>query len=484
MKENSKKKGKILFIIHDLYQDDNKLALGPAYLSAILRNAGHDVRVYSQNVFHQTNEELAFFLQENNFDMIGLGFLAARYVETVRPMAKIINENKKNARFVVGGHGVSPIPEYVLNDIKADIAVIGEAENIILPLLDAILNGEGMESLRGVAYNTASGVEINPRAEPVRNLDEIPFPAWDLFPMEELATCLTFVDGEETDRFMSLLTSRGCVNKCSFCYRMEQGIRIRSIENVYEELKVLLEEYKINYFLFDDEMFIPSKERVRTFVEMIKRLKYPIKYYAQSRVELAKDVEILKMLKNSGCKILNLGLESLDQNVLNLMGKNTKVEDNIIAVENTIEAGIHPGLNFIWANPGDTFESLEKIVEFLIKYDTQGQLRTIRPPTPFPGCPLYYKAIKDEKLKGPGDFFDKFNNSDRITVNFTEMSDDEVYRALLDANTELIRNYFIKKKDQAFKADLMIDNFRRLYFPQCPEDLRFRGARRYTRRDK
>ena len=70
------------------------------------------------------------------------------------------------------------------------------------------------------------------------------------------------------------------------------------------------------------------------------------------------------MLKNSGCKILNLGLESLDQNVLNLMGKNTKVEDNIIAVENTIEAGIHPGLNFIWANPGDTFEILKKLLNF------------------------------------------------------------------------------------------------------------------------
>ena len=156
-----------------------------------------------------------------------------------------------------------------------------------MPLLDAILNGEGMESLRGVAYNTASGIEINPRAEPVRNLDEIPFPAWDLFPMEKLATCLTFVDGEETDRFMSLLTSRGCVNKCSFCYRMEQGIRIRSIENVYEELKVLL-EYKINYFLLMMKCLFQAKKESGHFVEMIKRLKYPIKYYAQSRVELAK----------------------------------------------------------------------------------------------------------------------------------------------------------------------------------------------------
>lgn len=484
MKENLKKKGKILFIIHDLYQDDNKLSLGPAYLAAILRGDGHDVQVYSQNVFHQTNEEVAMFLEENFFDAIGLGFLAARYAETVRPLAKVINEHKKNAKFIVGGHGVSSVPDYVLNDIKADIAVIGEAENIILPLVNAILNSESMENLRGVAYRTVDGVKINPRAEPVKNLDQIPFPAWDLFPMEEIATCSTFVGGVEHDRSISVLTSRGCINRCSFCYRMEQGIRVGSIENVYGELKILTEKYGINYFLFDDEMFIPNKERIRSFVEMIKKLKHPIKYYAQSRVELAKDKEILKMLKDSGCKILNFGLESLDQNVLNLMGKRTKVEDNIIAVENTIESGIHPGLNFIWANPGDTLASLDKIVEFLIKYDTQGQLRTVRPPTPFPGCSLYYQAIKDGKLKGPGDFFDKFKNSDRLTVNFTNMTDEEVYQALLSANSKLIKNYFIKKGESILNADAMIENFRRLYFPKCPEDLKFRGARKYARKDK
>lgn len=480
--EKISKKGKILFIIHDFYQDDNEIALGPAYLAAILREAGHDVSVYSQNVFHQTNEELALFLQENNFDVIGLGFLAARYVETVRPLAKVINENKKGAKFIVGGHGVSAIPDYVLNDIQADVAVIGEAENSICFLVDAILNNTDLGGVRGIAFKEEGGVKINERAEMAKDLNKLPFPAWDLFPIDEIASRAIYVEGEQSDRSISMLTSRGCINRCSFCYRMEMGIRIRSIENVYEEMKILIEKYGINYFLFDDEMFIPNRERIKKFVEMIKRFRYPIKYFAQSRVELAKDKEILKMLKDSGCKILNLGLESLDQNVLNLMGKNVKVEDNIMAVENTIAAGIHPGLNFIWANPGDTLESLEKIVEFLIKYDTQGQLRTVRPPTPYPGCPLYYQAIKNGKLKSPGDFFDKFKNSDRLTVNFTDISDEDVYRALLAANTKLIKNYFTKKKGSMADALAMIDSFKKLYFPECPEDLKFRGARKYAKK--
>ena len=172
------------------------------------------------------------------------------------------------------------------------------------------------------------------------------------------------------------------------------------------------------------------------------------------------------------------------------MGKHTKVEENIAAVENTIEAGIHPGLNFIWGDPGDSLESLDKIVKFLIQYDTLGQLRTVRPPTPYPGSPLYYKAIEEGKLAGPGDFFEKFVNSDRMTVNFTDLPDSEVYTALFKANSILIKNHFDKKiklfdedkKECDLKAQQMIESFKRVYFPQTPEDFKFRGARHYNKK--
>ena len=124
-------------------------------------------------------------------------------------------------------------------------------------------------------------------------------------------------------------------------------------------------------------------------------------------------------------------------------------------------------------------KSLDKIVDFLLAYDTQGQLRTIRPPTPYPGSPLYYQAIEEGKLNGPADFFDKFKNSDRLTVNYTDMPNDEVYSALLDANSRLIRNYHYKKNKSSEEAQKMIDQFKKVYFPSNVEDMRFRGARHY-----
>ncbi|MDD4900560.1 MAG: radical SAM protein [Patescibacteria group bacterium] len=487
---DAKKKGSILFIVPDTYQDDNYFPLGPAYLASVLRLAGHKVEIYSQDIFHQPNEELADYLDNNNFDAVGVGFLAARYVETMRPLASIVNGHKKKAKFILGGHGPTAIPEYILKDTAADIIVLGEGEKVIAPLVDDILNRKDLRKRDGIAFRVGNKVIVNKSVAPIANLDEIPFPAWDLFPIEKYFDRSLFIGSEPDDKVFPIATSRGCVGRCSFCYRMEKGIRLRSLDNIFKEMKLLNSRYGITYFRFSDEMLLPSLSRIKEFVLMLKKLKIPVKYSCNARVELAKNKEILKMLKASGCKFLNLGLESLNQNVLNLMGKRTTVEDNYRAVENTIAAGIHPGLNFIWANPGDTRKSLRDIVKFLIKYDTLGQLRTVRPPTPFPGSPLYYQAIQDKKLAGPADFFDKFKNSERLTVNFTDLPDDEVYSALFAANSFLIKNHFNKrvklfkenKKACSLKAEAMIDSFKRVYFPKTEADLKFRGSRHYLKK--
>ncbi|MDA3781231.1 MAG: radical SAM protein [Bacteroidales bacterium] len=475
------KKGKALFVIHDVYQDFNAFPLGPAYLAAELQKEGHDVEIYNQDVFHQTNEELGEYLENNDFDMINLGFLSARYAETIRPLAETINQHKKGAKFVIGGHGTTAIPEYTLKDINADVAILGEAEQAISPLLEKIVSNEDYSKIPGVAINNNGNITLNQRSRPVNKLDQIPFPAWELFPIKEYSSNLFLPGAEEGDKTLAIISARGCVGECSFCYRIEDGVRMRSIDNLEKEMTHLQKEYDINYFQFQDEMLIPSKKRATEMMEMFDKIG-PIKYYCQSRVELARNQEILKMLKDSGCQLLNFGLESLDQNVLNLMNKRVNVADNYTAVENTIKAGIHPGLNFIWGSPGDNINGLEKITQFLIDYDTMGQLRTIRPPTPYPGAPLYHQAIKDGKLNGPEDFFNRFTNSDRLTVNFTDMPDDDVHYALLDANSKLIMNHYKKTGKDLEGANSLIDGFRKVYFPKSESDLKFRGARIYNKK--
>ncbi|MFA4876144.1 MAG: radical SAM protein [Methanoregula sp.] len=470
--------GKVLFIIHDLYQDDNYFPSGVGYLAAVLKKNGSSVEIYSQDVFHYSNEELASFLRENRFDLIGLGFLAARFKETILDLCNVINKNKKSAWLVLGGQGPSPIPEFVLNRTKADIVAIGEAEETIVDLLKCKLETGDLSKIKGIAYRDRDHIFINERRKPIRNLDSIPFPQWDLFPMEEYSSCLNFYSMDKNDKALDIITSRGCINACNFCYRMEKGFRFRSVKNVIQEIIELNEKYGISYFSMHDELFTYPKKKIFEFADALERNDIKIKYDCQVRVDTFDD-EVAACLKSSGCQMANFGFESMDQNVLDLMKKNTKVEDNTNAMNTALKYHLGAGLNFIWGNIGDTEESLKKDVSFIKKFNTYNHLRTIRPVTPFPGSELYNDAISRGLLSGPDDFFEKFKNSDLMTVNFTEIPDETFYQLLFNANRDLILDHYSHTSGDMNQAKVIIDDFYNLYFLG---KTKFRGARHYIKK--
>jgi len=472
-------KRKVLFIVHDVYQEDNDFPIGIGYMAAILKKEGVEVKICCQDIFHYSNEELAErFLKNENYDLIGFGFLAARFKETVVGLCETINQYKKDAWLVLGGHGPSPIPEYVIKKTNADIITIGEAEETIVELLKCKIEKGDLSEIKGIAYKNENRVVINERRKPVMDLDSIPFPEWSLFPMEKYTNCLKLFDADENDRTLGILTSRGCINRCNFCYRMERGIRLRGMDNLIEEIKLLGERYGVNYFPMYDELFNFPKKRILEFKEAIEKNNLKIKYSCNARVDIF-DEESAIWLKESGCKLLNFGFESSDQNVLNLMKKNTTVEQNIRALEIARKVGIGMGLNFIWGNKGDTAKSLRGNVDLIKKYNTYDQVRTIRPVTPYPGCDLYYEAVEKGLLSGPEDFFNKFKNSDLLTVNFTDIPEDEFYKLLFEANKDLITDHYVHTVGNMDEANRLIQSFSDLYFGGKTN---FRGARHYEKK--
>lgn len=473
-------KGEVLFIVHDVYQEDNEFPLGVGYLAAVLKKEGVDVRVCCQDVFHYSNGELAeLFLKNASYDLIGIGFLAARFRETILGLSATVNKFKKNAWLILGGHGPASIPEYVLEKTNADVVAIGEAEETISELLKCKLWGGNLSQIKGIAYRNKDNIVVNERRRPIMDLDSIPFPEWSLFPMERYTTCLELYDMDKEDKVLGMLTSRGCINRCNFCYRMERGIRFRSVENVIGEIKILKEKYGVNYFEMNDELFNFPKKRMLDFCESLKKNNLKIKFSCNARVDVF-DEETAASLKESGCKMLKFGMESSDQNVLDLMNKNTTVEQNIRVAEIAREAGIGLGLNFIWGNKGDTEESLRDNVKLIKKYNTYDEIRTIRPVTPFPGSDLYYEAIERGLLSGPEDFFNKFKNSDLLTVNFTDIPEKKFYKLLFEANKELVIDYYGHTTNDMASANKLIKNFYDLY---SKDNIKFRGARDYRRKN-
>lgn len=142
----------------------------------------------------------------------------------------------------------------------------------------------------------------------------------------------------------------------------------------------------------------------------------------------------------------------MDDQVLKNMKKALTTRQIIEGIAATLAAGISPGFNIIFGNIGESKETLNKGVEFLLKYDDGARMRTIRPVTPYPGSPLYYYAVEKGLLRDCEDFYEnKHTNSDLMAVNFTDLSDEEFHRCLLKANTKLLTNYFQKQLSSGIK---------------------------------
>lgn len=459
---------RILFVIYD---NDSYIAWfpqGPAYLAAVCRKAGHEVVIYNQDIYHWPEEHLVRFLNEHPFDVVGVGACGGYYqYRKVLKLSEAINRTKHRPVYLLGGHLAAPEPEYFLRKTGADVVVIGEGEVTILELLKQLEFKQPLNSVAGIAYlDNGRLIRTAPRTL-IENIDTIPFPAWDLFPMDHYAL-LRLPNIKNSQRCMPVLSGRGCTFTCNFCYRMDQGFRARSTESIIEEIQILKKDYNISYIAFSDELLMSSKERTVELCESFIKAQLNITWDCNGRLNYATP-EVLKAMKAAGCVFINYGIESMDEQALRNMKKALTVKQIITGVENTIATGISPGLNIIFGNIGETKESLKLGVDFLLKYDDHAQLRTIRPVTPYPGCPLYYYAIEKGLLKDCEDFYEhKHLNSDLVAVNCTELSDDEFHQSLFEANQILIENYYAAHHKRSIAAA------QQLYLER---DASFRGFR-------
>lgn len=459
---------RVLLVVYDNASYISQFPAGLAYIASVIRKKGVDVEIYNQDLHHYPDEHLTGYLNNNKFDVIGVSVIGGYYqYHKLLGLSKAINESKNRPFYIIGGHGPAPEPEYFIKKTQADCVVIGEGEIIIKNLLDAISHKKTLATVKGIAYRDGQKVLINEREDLIKDIDKIPFPAYDLFPIEYYRL-LRFAHSSNSDFIMPVLSGRGCTFKCNFCYRMDAGFRPRSNQSIIEEIRLLQKKYGINYILFYDELLMSSVARTESLCRDMIAAKLDIKWYCNGRLNYAK-AELLKLMKRSGCVFINYGIEAMDDQILKNMNKALTTKMIIQGIENTLAAGISPGFNIIFGNIGENKHTLEKGVEFLLKYDDGSQLRTIRPVTPYPGSPLYYYAIEKGLLKDCEDFYEnKHLNSDLLTINFTDMSDDEFHKSLFEANTKLIKNYYSKQLSSCLKQT------EKLYMGK---DASFRGFR-------
>ena len=462
---------KILMVVYDNESYISWFPQGLAYLASAARNAGHEVSVYQQDIYHWPDEHLTYFLDNNEFDVVEVSVIGGYYqYRKLIKLSTAINASKNRHKFkyTIGGHGPTSDPEFFLRKTHADVVGIGEGEITFVEMLEAFQGKRELASVDGIAYFNLENeyIRTKPR-ELITNIDEIAWPAYDLFDMTYY-TLLRLPNISPNERCIPMLSGRGCIFKCNFCYRLDKGFRPRGAKSIIEEIEFLKETYNVKYIAFSDELLMSSRERTLELCQAFIDANLNIKWDCNGRLNFA-DIDVLQKMKEAGCVFINYGIESLDDETLKIMHKGLTKKMIIKGVENTLKVGISPGLNLIYGNINEPLSAIEDAVDFLLKYDDHAQLRTIRPVTPYPGTELFDYAIEKGLIKDTEDFYEhKHLNSDLLAVNFTQYSDEEIYDALYKANMKLINRY------QQVQGKNMENTCRDLYMNR---NINFRGFR-------
>jgi len=290
--------------------------LGIAYIAAMLEKNGITVKILDAPALEIGHEAVKNEIQKYSPDIVAVTSVTPT-IESALKTAKISKEACPNAVTVLGGYHPTFTYQEVLKNNFVDVVVCGEGELTMVELVDALENGKNLREVRGIA---TKDFKTLPRGI-IEDLDSIPFPARHLLPMDEYKILnMKLTTG-------TIVSGRGCPYKCSFCASSAmhgQKLRLRSAENVVDEMEHLVSDHNIEMVAFMDDTFTLNKKRVYEICEAIKDRGLDNYWGCTARVDTISE-DLLKTMKDAGCITMFLGVESADQQFLNLVNKNTNI---------------------------------------------------------------------------------------------------------------------------------------------------------------
>jgi len=416
------------------YPDQFPMGLG--CIASVLLKAGHDVNIIDVNAQRFSKEEVQKKIESLDCDIVGIGSMITAY-SYVKWLVSEIKKVKPEIKIVVGGGVCSAIPEQFMKWTETDIIVVGEGEETVVDLLNNIGN---LKSVKGIWYRDKNGVHANPPRELIKDVDSLPLPAWELFPMD------IYLKNPEKDykgKKMNVLAGRGCPFHCTFCWHnFGYGNRIRSVDSIMEEIRQLQEKYGVDTIVFEDELFTVNRNILMEFCRRIKEQKIKLKWDAQSRVNTI-DKEMLQTMKDAGCVCVGYGVESGSQKMLDAMKKGTTVEQGKKAIQAAKDAGIRFHVTFMVGIPGETKETIWETVAFCKELNIQHRIELFYA-TPFPCTPLYEYAKSKGLIKDEEDFISKLGDAKNFLINLTDMTDEELVSLRNKAQKEAQPSFLAK----------------------------------------
>lgn len=382
-------------------------SLGLEYLSAVLKDAGHQVdMIFDPDVSASFFIEYKFLTWLINFkeallkkikssqpDLIGFSCVTSMY-PWVSSMAKFIKENF-DIPIIVGGIHATILPELVINNPYVDFICIGEGEYALLELVDRLGRSKDVYSINNIWAKKDGKIYRNAIRPPISNLDELPFADKDIF----------YEKGIFKHRLV-MMASRGCLFHCSYCancyLRKEiydgyehNFYRMRSVRSVIDEIKHVRSRYRIKDIHFADDLFPTDLKWIREFSRAYKK-EIGVPFYCLVRPNLVRE-EAVALLKEAGCKVMRMGVESGDPYILrNILKRNMTIEQIKSAIKVIKKYNIKLEACIMFGLPQESKERAMRSISLLLETKPDNIFTYIF--TPYPKTELAEYCFKNGYL--------------------------------------------------------------------------------------
>jgi len=336
--------------------------LGILYIASMLEKNEHTVTVIDCNAEQFTRDTCKKAL--NNCDVVGMT-LYCEPVEQKNSMfiSKVIHELDVDIPLIVGGPHSTLLPEKSLIDHKADICVKGRGEIVINPIMDAIKGKKSFSSIPNIAYIKKGKIVHTKTEKPKINFDDLPYPSRHLVNKYDYG----YVNGHKLakGRLASIITSRGCANRCNFCNLKAHisDCTFRSLEHIQKEIEDISNKgYKTLSFV--DDNFMMRKKTVLGIMNYIIDNKFDFHIWIFGARAEAADRVLFKKMHDAGTEIISFGIESGTQQILDYYNKKLTIPEINYAVNLAKEMDIITTGTFIIGSPIETRDDINQTIKF------------------------------------------------------------------------------------------------------------------------
>ena len=364
--------------------------LGLMYLASYARTALPEIefRIVESSLSCPDDERFIRILNEFQPDVVGIRSIAF-FLEELQRIAGLVRAHS-DATLIAGGPIVKAYKRRLFEEVpELEIAVKGEGEQVFVNLL----RGEPLASMAGVLYRTDDGVVENEDQQEVANIDSLPFPAYDLIDLNEYQRQLSYAYNHR--RQGVLLTSRGCVYHCTYCFSHWKRIRLRSASNIFEEITELHTRHGIQDFYVVDDIFNVNLKRSMDLFDMIVAAGLKLRFYFVNglRADITSE-EFVDSALNAGAVWFTYALESAAEEIQLLVQKHLDLEKARRIIAYTQRQNVAVNISTMYGFPTETREMAQRTLDFLGELPKPSLLPYHFCLRFFPGCEINQQALE------------------------------------------------------------------------------------------